>query len=184
MHPRRHGVHRRGDRWSALRRGRRAARGSPYMSARGRRVEVVALVEIGDEPDVGGLPSEHLAGERARSWAVDPDEVRQPGAARSPRRPRGSARPRRRSHAGLLTPPGGRAANVLRWKLGDWSSRGGAEAGLRTRVLSKCTSACGGFWSGIRLSPRTSTIAHPSVPLTHQNRTAGRGRRLHPESRE
>src|ERR1039458_8031816 len=42
----------------------------------------VALVEIGDEPDVGGLPSEHLAGERARRWAVDPDEGRQPGAAR------------------------------------------------------------------------------------------------------
>src|ERR1022692_516574 len=72
MHPRRHGVHRRGDRWSALRRGRRAARGSLYMSTCGRRVERVALVEIGDEPDVGGLRPEHLAGGRARRWAVDP----------------------------------------------------------------------------------------------------------------
>jgi hypothetical protein len=41
-------------------------------------VEVVALVEIVDEPGMGRLPSQELAGQRARGRAVDRDERPQP----------------------------------------------------------------------------------------------------------
>src|SRR5712691_7180738 len=46
-------------------------------------VEVVALVEVVDEPGLGRLPSQQLAGQRARGRAIGPDEGSQPGEVRS-----------------------------------------------------------------------------------------------------
>ena len=42
-------------------------------------VEVVALVEVVDEPGMGGLPSQQLVGQRARGGAVGRHEMGQPG---------------------------------------------------------------------------------------------------------
>ena len=99
----------------------------------GRAVEVVALVEVVDEPGLGRLPAQQLAGQRARGRAVEPrgsrparrsarlrprERWRPPGGrggGRSPRRCRGSARPRRRPRAAPIRPgpspaPGGTGA--------------------------------------------------------------------------
>src|ERR1019366_7696728 len=41
-------------------------------------VEVVALVEIVDQPEMSWLPRQQLAGQRARRRAVEPEEPGQP----------------------------------------------------------------------------------------------------------
>jgi len=47
------------------------------LSSCGSVVEIVALVEIVDEPGLGGLPPQQPAGQCAGRRAVDPDEGRQ-----------------------------------------------------------------------------------------------------------
>ena len=41
-------------------------------------LEIVPLVEIGDEPGLGRLPAEQLAGQRARGWGVNREEAAKP----------------------------------------------------------------------------------------------------------
>ncbi len=109
------------------------ARDRPPGLTSPRMLEVVPCFEILDQPGLGRLPAQQFAGQRAGRRAVEPEEAGQPGevrggvlgrrrrppgrrdAGRSPRRWRGSARPRRRPRAvsippGRAPPPGGTGA--------------------------------------------------------------------------